>query len=322
VAEILAAVEAKYGQAQRVWVFDRGIVSERNLAALRARGACYLVGTPRSALRAHAQALLAGVWTQVRDAVEVQLVPGPDGAETFVLCRSAARRAKEQAMRARASRALVGDLERLAAQVAAGPLPEARLHQRLGRLLERYPRVAGLYEITVTGAGSQGRLTWRERPERRAWYEAREGAYLLRTNLPAADPAQLWAQYVQLTEAEAAFRALKSELEIRPIWHHKETRVQAHILVAFLGYALWVTLKQTLRATRSPLSPAAALDRLRGIRSGDILLETTDGRRLRLRRVSRPDPGQQELLEQLELTLPTRLNVDMECSADSGPSAT
>lgn len=318
VGDILAAVEAKYGQAQRIWVFDRGIVSESNLAALRARGAQYLVGTPRSALNAHEQALLAGPWTQVRDAVEVQRVPAPDGAETFVLCRSAARRAKEQAMRARASRALVGDLECLAAQVAEGKLPdEARLHRRIGRLLERYPRVAGLYEIAVTGTGAARRVTWRERPERRAWCEAREGAYLLRTNLTTPDPVQLWTQYIQLTEAEAAFRALKSELAIRPIWHHKETRVQAHILVAFLGYALWVTLKHTLRARGVVLSPAEALDRLRGIVSGDILLETTDGRTLRLRRVSRPDARQQELLDRLGLTIPTRLNVDAECSADS-----
>jgi lipocalin len=314
VGDILAAVEAKYGQAQRIWVFDRGIVSEANLAALRARGAQYLVGTPRSALKAHEQALLAGPWTHVRDAVEVQLVPAPDGAETFVLCRSAARRAKEHAMRERASRALVGDLERLAAQVTDGRRPdEARLHRRIGRLLERYPRVAGLYEITGTATG----VTWRERPDRRAWCEAREGAYLLRTNLTTLDPAQLWTQYVQLTEAEAAFRALKSELAIRPIWHQKDTRVQAHILVAFLGYALWVTLKHTLRARGLALSPAEALDRLRGIVSGDILLETTDGRLLRLRRVSRPEARQQELLDHLGLTIPPRLNVDTECSADS-----
>ena len=317
--EILDAVEAKYGRAQRVWVFDRGIVSEANLGRLRRRQAHYLVGTPRARLKAFAQALLAGDWRQVRDAVEVQLVAGPDGAETFVLCRSAARQAKERAMRERASRRLEAALERLAAQVAAGRLPdEARLHRRIGRLLERYPRVAGLYEIAVTGTGAARRVTWRERAERRAWVEAREGAYLLRTNLTAVDPARLWAEYVQLTEAEAAFRTLKHELAIRPIWHQKDTRVQAHILVAFLGYALWVTLKHTLRGAGSPLSPQEALRRLRGIKSGDILLETTDGRTLRLRRVSRPDPAQQALVEKLQLTLPERLNVDVECSADAG----
>jgi len=316
--EILDLIEVQYGRAHRVWVFDRGLVSEENLRTLRARQAQYLVGTPRGQLKAFERELLSGEWQQVRDAVEVQLVPGPDGAEHFVLCRSAPRRAKEQAMRTRATRRLEGELGRLADQVATGKVTaEARIHRRIGRLLERYPSVAGLYEITVSGPGTARRVLWRERADRRAWSEAREGAYLLRTNLADADPARLWEQYVQLTEAEAAFRALKSELAIRPIWHQKDPRVQAHILVAFLGYALWVTLKHTLKRAGSSLSPQQALHCLRGIKSGDILLETTDGRTLRLRRVSQPDPQQQLLLHQLQLTLPERLGVDMECSGDS-----
>ena len=315
--EILDVVEAKYGRAQRVWVFDRGIVSERNLDALRERQAHYLVGTPRGQLKGVERDLLAADWQQVRDDVDVKLVAGPGGDETLVLCRSAARREKERAMRERASRHLEADLARLARQVETGTLTEAaRIQRRIGRLLERYPSVAGLYEIELTGTGAARRVRWQERAERRAWCEAREGAYLLRTNLTEADPARLWEQYVQLTEAEAAFRALKSELAIRPIWHQKDSRVQAHILVAFLGYALWVTLKHTLKRAGSTLSPQKALHRLRGIKSGDILLETTDGRTLRLRRVSRPDLQQQVLLDQLHLTLPERLNVDAECSAD------
>jgi len=194
---------------------------------------------------------------------------------------------------------------------------EARIQRRIGRLLERYPSVAALYEIAVTGPEGARHVVWRERADRRAWCEAREGAYLLRTNLTEADPAQLWAQYIQLTEAEAAFRALKSELAIRPIWHQKASRVQAHILVAFLGYALWVTLKHTLKRAGSPMSPQQALHGLRGIKSGDILLETTDGRTLRLRRISRPDLRQQVLLDQLHLSLPERLGCDTECSGDS-----
>lgn len=318
VTEILDVVEATYGRAQRVWVFDRGLVSEQNLATLRARQAQYLVGTPRAQLKAFERELVAGDWHQVREEVEVQWVAAPGGDEGFVLCRSALRRAKERAMRERASRSLEADLARLARQVETGRLTEeARLQRRIGRLLERYPSVAALYEIAVTGPEGARRVVWRERADRRAWCEAREGAYLLRTNLTEADPAQLWAQYVQLTEAEAAFRALKSELAIRPIWHQKASRVQAHILVAFLGYALWVTLKHTLKRAGSALSPQQALHCLRGIESGDILLETTDGRTLRLRRVSRPDARQQGLLDQLDLTLPERLGCDMECSGDS-----
>ncbi len=316
--EILDVVEAMYGRAQRVWVFDRGLVSEQNLETLRARDAQYLVGTPRAQLKAFERELVTGEWHQVREGVEVQWVAGPGGGEAFVLCRSVPRRAKERAMRERASRCLEADLGRLARQVETGKLAEeARIQRRIGRLLERYPSVAGLYEIELTGTGAARRVRWQERPDRRAWCEAREGAYLLRTNLTEADPAQLWAQYVQLTEAEAAFRALKSELAIRPIWHQKASRVQAHILVAFLGYALWVTLKHTLKRAGSAMSPQQALHGLRGIKSGDILLETTDGRTLRLRRVSRPDPRQQGLLDQLHLTLPDRLGCDTECSGDS-----
>lgn len=316
--DILVAVEAKYGQAQRVWVLDRGIVSERNLATLRARGARYLVGTPRARLQAFEHDLLAGEWQHVREAVEVQLLPSRDGTETFVLCRSAPRRQKEQAMRRLASQRLEVALDRLAGQVAEGTLRDTdRLQQRIGRLKERYARVAALYEITVVGRGAARRVHWRLRPERLAWHEARAGAYLLRTNLTATDPATLWTRYVQLTEVEAAFRALKSELAIRPIWHQKATRVQAHILVAFLGYALWVTLKHTLRAAGTGLSPAQGLHGVRGVKSGDILLETTDGRTLRFRRVSRPDRAQQRLFHALRVSLPDRLGLDAECSGDS-----
>lgn len=318
VHEILDTVEAAYGLAQRVWVFDRGLVSEPNLATLRARGAQYLVGTPRARLKAFERELLEGDWQQVREDVEVQWVAGPGGDEAFVLCRSRPRRAKERAMRERASRSLEADLLRLTQQVETGKLTEeARIQRRIGRLLERYPSVAALYEIALTGPDGARQVVWRERADRRAWCEAREGAYLLRTNVTESDPAQLWAQYIQLTEAEAAFRTLKSELAIRPIWHQKTFRVQAHILVAFLGYALWVTLKHTLKRAGSDCSPHHTLQCLRGIKSGDILLETTDGRTLRLRRVSRPDRQQQVLLDQLHLTLPERLGCDTECSGDS-----
>jgi hypothetical protein len=295
---------------------DRGIVSEPNLTTLRTRGAHYLVGTPRARLRSFERELLAGDWQHVREAVEVQLLPSRDGTETFVLCRSATRRQKEQAMRRLASQRLEVALDRLAGQVADGTLRDTdRLQQRIGRLKERYARVAALYEITVVGRGAARRVHWRLRPERLAWHEARAGAYLLRTNLTATDPAALWTRYVQLTEVEAAFRALKSELAIRPIWHQKATRV--HILVAFLGYALWVTFKHTLRAAGTGLSPAQALHGVRGVKSGDILLETSDGRTLRFRRVSRPDRAQQRLLHALRVSLPERLGLDAECSGDS-----
>ena len=161
------------------------------------------------------------------------------------------------------------------------------------------------------------RLEWKLIEERRAWRDAREGAYLLRTNLKDERSAELWKKYIQLTEAEAAFRALKTELAIRPIFHQKEHRVKAHILVAFLGYALWVTFKHLLKRKHSDLSPARALALLSTLHSADIVLPTTDGREIRLRRITTPDPEQQRLLDQLGITLPKRLNLDSECSVDS-----
>ena len=152
--------------------------------------------------------------------------------------------------------------------------------------------------------------------DRRAWRDAREGAYLLRTNLVGQTVEELWTKYIQLTEAEAAFRAVKSELAVRPVFHQLERRVKAHLLVAFLGYALWVTLKHLLRRRGTDLTPARALALLATLHSADIILPTTDGREIRLRRVTQPTPAQQRLLDQLEITIPAHLEWNAECSGD------
>jgi transposase len=314
---VMRMVERKYGQARRVWVFDRGIVSEANLAALRRRGGHYLVGTPRSKLRTVERALLEGSWTQVRDDVEAQLVPMPGGTETYVLCRSTARREKERAIRRRFSTRLEEALQRLEHRMATGRLKDRpKIERALGRLQARYPMVADLYEMGVREESGALRLAWRLIEERRAWRDAREGAYLLRTNLEGQSAEELWTKYIQLTEAEAAFRALKSELAVRPLFHQLEHRVKAHILVAFLGYALWVTFKHLLHRRRTGLTPARALAQLATLQSADIILPTTDGREIRLRRVATPTPEQQQLLDQLDITIPTHLEWNVECSAD------
>jgi transposase len=316
---VLRMVERKYGQARRVWVFDRGIISEENLAALRRRGGQYLVGTPRVKLKQFQQALLeARGWGQVRPEVEVKLVAAPGGEETYVLCRSTARREKELAIRSRFSARLEKGLQALAKRVAEGRLKDrGKVERRLGSLLARHPQVADLYTVRLTEHAGRLQVDWNLREERRAWQQAREGAYLLRTNLPASQPQQLWKSYVQLTEAEAAFRTLKSELSIRPIFHQLERRAKAHILVAFLGYALWVALKHLLIRKRSNCSPAQALHLLSTLYSADIILPTTDGREIRLRRITTPSREQQVLLDQLGIRLPERLSFDQECSADS-----
>ncbi len=306
-------MDGNYGRARRVWVFDRGIVSEENLEILREHEGLYLVGTPRSALRRFERELLAGGWKCIREEVEVKLIPTPAGQETYVLCRSHGRKLKEQAMQQRQTQRVDAGLSRLSDQVASGRMrEEVKIQRRIGALLARNPQVADLYEVHLNRRGSSLRLIWRKNPDKDRWAALRQGHYLLRTNLKERDPEALWEKYVQLTEAEAAFRALKSELAIRPIWHHRQDRVQAHILVAFLGYCLWVTLKQSLKRARLDLSPAKAIHLAGKIYSGDILLQTTDGRTLRLRRICKPEPEAARLLQALRVTLPKRLNRDLE----------
>jgi len=315
---VMRMVERKYGRARRIWVFDRGIVSEANLAALRKRGGQYLVGTPRAKLKGMERELLQGPWMQVREEVEAQLVPLPGGTETYVLCRSTARREKERAIRRRFSGRMERALANLTQRVQKGQLKDpSKIERRLGKIQERYGQVADLYEARLSQTEGCWTLTWNLIEERRAWREAREGAYLLRTNLEGAGVEELWVKYIQLTEAEAAFRALKSELSIRPLFHQLEPRVKAHILVAFLGYALWVTLKHLLRRKNSACSPRQALALLATIQSADIILPTTDGREIRLRRVAARTAEQQKLLTELRISLPDRFNLNFECSVDS-----
>jgi len=315
---VIRMVERKYGKARRVWVFDRGIISEDNLKALRKRDGQYLVGTPRAKLKQFEKQLLDGEWEKIRPDVEVQRVATPAGDETYILCRSTARKEKETAMRQRVSSGMENALGKLEKRIASGKLKDrSKIERTLGKIQARHPSVNDLYKVAVQEKRDGLRLEWKLIQERRAWRDAREGAYLLRTNLKEDRTEELWKKYIQLTEAEAAFRALKSELAIRPIFHQKEHRVKAHILVAFLGYALWVTFKHLLKRKNSDLSPARALVLLSTLHSADIILPTTDGREIRLRRITTPNPQQQLLLDQLGITLPERLSFDSECSVDS-----
>jgi transposase len=315
--EIIEIVERKYGKARRIWIFDRGIVSEDNLELLRKKKARYLVGTRRSELKKYEKELLADDWQKVREDVEVKLIATPGGGETFVLCRARGRNEKEKAMRETAGRKLENHLNKLAERVKAGKMKNAsKIERRIGAILGKYSSVSDLYEVEL----KNGELNWKITKENITWRKAREGAYLLRTNVTENDPARLWEKYMQLTEVEAAFRALKSELVVRPIWHQRQNRVQAHILVAFLGYALWVTLKRTLKNAGSAYSPARALDALKRIHSGDIIMKTVGLEKyiIRLRRIFRPDKEQETLLNDLKITLPEKLTFDLKskCSAD------
>lgn len=329
---ILRMVERKYGKARRIWVLDRGIVSEENLAAIRKRGGQYLVGTPRSQMKKFEAELLKDDWTQVRPEVEVKKVSIPQGEETYILCRTAGRKEKEQAIRSRFSGSMERALNSLQKTIAENRLKDRnKMERRLGKIQARHPSVNDLYDVSIRETDEGVRLFWQIREDRKSWRTAREGAYLLRTNLQADTAEQLWAKYMQLTEAEASFRALKSELSIRPFFHQLEPRVKAHVLVAFLGYAMWVTLKHLLQRrapigtkptssgveNAQPLSPMRAISLLSTLHSADIILPTTDSREIRLRRITEPTDQQRSLLQQLGLTLPDRLQRNRECSVDS-----
>jgi transposase len=319
---MLRMVERKYGKARRIWVMDRGIVSEENLAAIRKRGGHYLVGTPRSQMKQFEAELLKDDWTQVRPEVEVKTVAISQGEETYILCRTAGRKEKEKAIRNRFSSSMEKALKALTKTIALGRLKDRnKMERRLGKIQARHPSVNDLYEVSLRDTAEGVRLFWQMKEDRKSWRESREGTYLLRTNLQAGTAEELWSQYMQLTEAEASFRALKSELSIRPLFHQLESRVKAHVMVAFLGYALWVTLKHLLKRRAAivpkpsasgvdnaqPLSPMRALALLSTLQSADIVLPTTDGREIRLRRITEPTVEQKSLLQQLRLTLPDRL---------------
>jgi transposase len=314
---IVKAMEAKYGQASRIWVLDRGMVSAQNLQFLRNRGADYIVGTPKAMLRNFEQHLVNKDWHEVQAGVEVKLVAGPDGTETFILARSADRRQKERAMHQRFIERLETQLQKLAGQAEKGRLRDASVaHQRLGRLKERYPRAAGAFEVTIAAIekpAGPARLciTWIRNAKWSEWADLSEGCYLLRTNRTEPDPAKLWKWYIQLTDAEWAFRIDKDELEIRPIWHHKEDRVKAHILVCFLAYVLWKTLAQWMRKAGLGDAPRTLIEELAKIKSGDVVLTARPAhgpeRQIRLRCVTTPDQAQKVLLHRLGVMLPQRL---------------
>jgi transposase len=318
VAEIVEAMERKYGRANRVWVMDRGMVSEENLKFLRARDGQYIVGTPKAMLRQFDAYLTEKDWHEVQEGVEVKLLPGPAGDETFILTRSADRREKEKAMHQRFIQRLEEALGKMRSSAESGRLKdEAVANRRLGRLFGQYWRAAGAFQVNIERLSPpQGkqrlRVAWTRNRRWSDWAVLSEGCYLLRTNLTETDPATLWKRYIQLTEAEWAFRISKDELEIRPIWHQREDRVLAHILVCFLAYVLWKTLAQWMRRSGLGDAPRTVLEELAKIKSGDVVLptQTEQGRyqgTVRLRCVTEPDEAQKVLLHRLGVTLPQRL---------------
>ncbi len=301
----LDKIEAMYGKARRVWMMDRGIPSEELLAEMRApeREMFYLVGTPRGKIRQYEKKWLALPWSKVRESVEVKLFA--DGGEMYVLAKSAGRRAKETAIRRRKLARLLWKLRAMRRSLPARDV----LLMRIGAAKSEAGRAFGFVKLTlpkdqeeVTPLSFQFRVD----QQKLKAVELLDGHYLLRTNLTGEDPAVLWDRYIELTQIEEAFKCLKSELGIRPIGHQTESRVEAHILVAFLGYCLMVTLKHRLKAHAPGLTPRAVLDKLAAIQMLDVWFPTTDGRWLVMPRYTEPEAEQKLLLHKLKLQLPAQ----------------
>jgi hypothetical protein len=297
----LKKIEERYGKARRVWVMDRGIPTEEILAEMRQEGVQYIVGTPKGSLSKIEQQFLPLPWRSVHEGVVVKLLA--QDAELLVLAKSTARASKERAMRRRKLRTLFQGLLHLRAQQ-----PERdRLLQRLGVLKHAAGRVASLVEIQIPQEGqrvTRETFCWRLKIEAFKAAEGRDGHYLLRSNITGEKPEVLWERYVQLTEIEAAFKTLKSDLAIRPVHHQIEKRVEAHIFVAFLAYCLLTTLGKRLQAHAPGLTPRQVLEKMSRIQMLDIWLPTSDGRWLIMPRYTQPDTEQQIVLQKLRLELP------------------
>jgi transposase len=316
VEDMVRLLEDKYGKAKRIWVLDRGMVSEENLDFLRQREARYLVGTPKSQLKKfQAQLLAQQDWATVQAGVEVKLVAHPDGGpgEQYVLCRSSARRQKEAAMIELQRQRLRTQLDKTHATLQRCPSKDVgAIERRIGRWLGRFPAAERLLEVLVqrNEAGRACGLLITERAERAAWAQQAQGAYLLRTNCTEKDPAKLWRWYMQLTQAEDAFRISKSDLSLRPVFHQKTERVEAHILVCFLSLSLWRTLEMWMRGKGLGNCARQLLEEVATVRSLDVLLPVRETnsqhtRQVRLRVVARPDRSVAELLTRLGLDLPS-----------------
>lgn len=318
VQTMIGTMEARYGKARRIWVMDRGMYSQSNIDWLIGSGRHYLVGAPRTILNELADELgRAEGWQTVRDGVEGKLcrAPGND-QELFVICRSKERRTKEQAMHARFSTRIERQITRLAERIERrrSAIDAGAVNRQIGRILERNQHAAKRYRIAIepradhpAGIG----LKWSIDPNWENWAEHHEGVYVLRTNILDWSPATLWKTYIQLTEAEAAFRIHKSDLSLRPIWHQRADRVQAHILICFLAYVLWKTLEQWQVRAGLGNSPRFVLDELREIQSMEVVLPLADNpnQEVKVRCVVRPEPAQAMLLERLGLRLPLRLRI-------------
>ena len=321
VEHVVETMERRYGKSKRIWVMDRGMVSEDNIEFLREGGRRYIVGTPKSMLKKFEQEILKEDWHSIRDGLEVKIVPWPksddDDASTsesdssperFILCRSRERSKKEEGITQRFEKKIEEALTRMKARCEKQARDPMKVEREIGRMLGKNSRAAKLFDVKVTKTDKDAaRIEWSKVEATRDWTTLSAGCYLLRTNVADWSDEELWKAYIQLTEAEAAFRIHKSDLSIRPIWHTKEERVLAHIFVCFLAYVLWKTLGQLCDKAGLGGEPRRVLSELSDIRSMDVVLPTRSGPAIRTRCISKPTDHQQILLEKLRLKLPSKI---------------
>lgn len=319
VETIIEKMESLYGKADRVWIMDRGMASPENLELLAEEGRRYIIGTAKSKLKKFEQELLQHDWKKVHEGLEVKLCPSPDGdKELFILCRSAARKEKEQAIHNRFIERLEKGLQKVKKSCDSGRVKKVTVvERRIGRLLERYNRASPLFDVNVStkaGSASGGKerdgkidLTWTIHNAYSDWARLSEGCYLLRTNIKDWTAEDLWKAYIQLTQAEAAFRIHKQDLGLRPIWHQRKDRVQAHIMVCFLAYVLWKCLAQMAKHAGLGNEPRTILEEIKNLTLVDVVLMTRTCTEIKLRCVSRPEQHLAILLQKLNLRLPERL---------------
>ena len=309
VEQVVEHVEKIYGRANRIWVMDRGMVSEENVEYLRKEGRRYIVGTPKSQLRKYERELLSKDWKQVHEGLQVRLCPAPDGKEVFILCRSLERQAKEQAMHERFEQRIEEGLEKIATGCRKGKQKPLVIAERVGKLMGQNTRAAGLFRVQIKEEKGAAQIEWSKLDAWREWARLSEGCYMLRSNVTDWTPEDLWRAYIQLTEAEAAFRIQKSDLQIRPVWHQRADRVKAHILVCFLAYVLWKSLGQMCQMAGLGDEPRKVFEELKEISLVDVVLPTRNGIILRKQCVSRPSEHQSILLQKLQLRLPSTMGI-------------
>jgi transposase len=316
VQSIVATMEARHGALGRVWISDRGMASAENLQWLRETGRRYIIGAPKSELKKFASDLAAtSGWRSIREGIEVKLARCAETGDTIILCRSAERRSKEQAMHEKFSGRIAEALARLAGRIARAKkrLDAAAVNRQIGRILQQNQRAAARFEIRLVsdqGCPAGFRLHFDSKPSFDDWAALSEGAYVLRSNISDWSEQQLWSAYIQLTRAEAAFRIQKDELQVRPVWHQRADRVEAHILVCFLAFVLWKTLELWQRRAGLGNSPRTILEELARIQSSDVILPTAAHGEIRLRCIAQPDGAQAALLDRLGIVLPKRMALD------------